>query len=88
MNKRKTLSRKRLQIAYQFLDKDGNGNIDFDEIRVMFSQKGFNFNDTTFQDFITEVDLDGDGQISFDEFERMMLKLANNNFTDGAGTKV
>lgn len=61
MNKRKTLSKKRLQVAYNFLDKDGNGKVDFDEIRVMFKNKGYTFTDQTFEEFIREVDLDGDG---------------------------
>jgi len=52
MNKRKTLSKKRLEAAYKFLDEDGSGKVDFDEIRVMFKQKGFEFTDETFNDFI------------------------------------
>ena len=41
MNKRKVLNKNRLKEAYNFLDGDGNGNVDFDEIRAMFKLKGY-----------------------------------------------
>lgn len=77
MNKRKTLSKNRLQAAYNFLDRDGSGKVDFDEIRDMFRMKGYTFEEENFQQFMREVDLDGDGTISFVEFESMMQMLCN-----------
>ena len=49
MNKRKVLNKNRLQQAYNFLDKDGNGQIDIQEIRDMFKMKGYSFEEESFQ---------------------------------------
>ena len=43
MNKRKVLNKNRLKDAYNFLDADGSGKVDFDEIREMFKSKGYAF---------------------------------------------
>ena len=77
MNKRKVLNKQRLQEAYNFLDRDGNGNVDFVEIREMFKSKGYDFDEQSFQQFMREVDIDGDGTINFQEFEKMMQILCN-----------
>ena len=77
-NKQQTLTKERMFAAYKLLDRDGDGRVDFDEIRHMFSLQGYTFSDENFKRFITEVDLDGDGVISYDEFEYMIQKMIDN----------
>jgi Ca2+-binding EF-hand superfamily protein len=48
MNKRKVLNKNRLKEAYNYLDGDGNGKVDFDEIREMFRMKGYTFEEESF----------------------------------------
>ena len=75
MNHIKVLSKKRLSEVYKLIAKDGNGEVDFNEVREMFNASGSKFSEREFQLFIRQVDQDGNILISQKEFENMMLML-------------
>ncbi|KAJ7531292.1 hypothetical protein O6H91_14G039300 [Diphasiastrum complanatum] len=60
-----------LQKAFTYLDKDGNGFIDKQEL-VEAIQDDLGPNDDLISHILLEVDVDKDGQISFQEFALMM----------------
>lgn len=60
--------------AFQLFDKDGNGSVTMDELRVVFKSLGQDPTDEELQGMIDEVDHDGNGDMGFEEFCRLMLK--------------
>jgi calcium-dependent protein kinase len=75
MNEKNLLSQNRLETAFKAFDKDGNGQISPDEIKVIlgYGQAG-GLDKKTVEKIIEQVDENGDGEISFEEFASMMLK--------------
>ena len=77
VSKEKFMSDNVLRFAFRYFDKDGSGEITFDEIEEVF-KKGLstkiNVHDGL-KKIIEEVDVNGDGIISFDEFEIVMKKM-------------
>ena len=78
MNKRKVLGRTNLKKAFDQLDLDGNGTIDYNEIKTMFKSDISPY-DREFNQFMKEIDINGDGEIDYKEFERMMGKFLIGN---------
>ena len=67
-----------LKYAFRYFDKDGSGEISYNEIEEVFKSsvvKG-NVHDSL-KKIISEVDINGDGKISFEEFAHAMRKLLN-----------
>ena len=66
-----------LRFAFDYFDKDGNGNICLDEIRKIFGKsiKDKNKVEEGLKKIMSEVDLNSDGIISFKEFTIIMKKL-------------
>ncbi len=66
-----------LYFAFKYFDKDGSGEITFDEIEKVFKKsipdKSKVHNSLT--KIINEVDINGDGKISFIEFCRVMKRM-------------
>ena len=66
-----------LYFAFKYFDKDGSGEITFDEIEEVFKKsipdKSKVHNSLT--KIIKEVDVNGDGKISFEEFCRVMKRM-------------
>ena len=58
--------------AFRVFDRDGNGYITKDEMRVVMMNIGERVTDEECETFITEADIDGDGQINYEEFYSMM----------------
>jgi Ca2+-binding EF-hand superfamily protein len=52
-----------LEKAFNLIDKDGDGYLDEDELRIAFGGQSFN-NNNFYQQIIKETDLDGDRRIS------------------------
>jgi calcium-dependent protein kinase len=73
MNQRTLASQKRLESAFKAFDKDGNGQISPQEVRLLLGGGG-TLDDKTVAKIIAQVDADGDGQVSFSEFCEMMSK--------------
>ena len=66
-----------LRFAFRYFDKDGSGEITFDEIEDVFKKSIPNKNNihSTLHQIIKEVDINGDGVITFDEFSQVMKKM-------------
>ena len=66
-----------LRYAFRYFDKDGSGEITFDEIEQLFSQSIPDKNklSETLRKIISEVDDNSDGIISFKEFSIIMKKM-------------
>ena len=66
-----------LRFAFRYFDKDGSGEITFDEIEDVFKKSIPNKNNihSTLHQIIKEVDMNGDGVIDFDEFAHVMKKM-------------
>ena len=80
VNKRKFLDEKILKFAFNFFDKDENGEISFEEIEKVFKSSvpdPKNVHLVLFK-IINEVDSNNDGKISFEEFCFAMKKLIKN----------
>ena len=77
VNKERFLNENVLKFAFRYFDKDGSGEITFDEIEAVFKKS---IKDKTkvhegLKQIITEVDTNGDGNISFQEFCDVMKKM-------------
>ena len=66
-----------LRFAFRYFDKDGSGEITFDEIEALFSQSISDKSKVheTLVNIIKEVDKNNDGKINFDEFSKVMKKM-------------
>jgi len=56
------------QRAFQFFDKDGNGDISLAEFREVLTELGDPLKDEELQLFFRLVDKNGDGRLQYDEF--------------------
>ena len=52
--------------AFQLLDRDGNGYIDYDELRAVLLDKGETLTEEEFQRVIEELDANKDGRIEYE----------------------
>ena len=68
IDSKKILTEDRLQKAFSMFDKDGNGKLSLEEIKVFFGG-----NDKTWKRVLKEVDVNGDGVVDFNEFKKMMI---------------
>ena len=77
INKEKFLSENVLKFAFRYFDKDGSGEITFDEIESVFKQSITDKKKVheNLKKIISEVDLNGDGIITFEEFAFCMRKM-------------
>ena len=77
VNKEKFLSENVLKFAYNYFDKDDNGEIDYQEIEMIFKDNIVDKNhiEEGLKKIIDEVDVNHDGKISFEEFCIVMKKM-------------
>jgi len=77
------LNEKFLRFAFNYFDRDHNGNITFDEIKNLFYQSEENKSNIKAREQLKksfdEIDVNGDGELSFDEFVLMMKNIINND---------
>ena len=50
------------------LDKDGNGFISSDDLRLLITNPSSDLVDLEVDEIIRDTDIDGDGQINYEEF--------------------
>ena len=81
INKEKFLSENVLKFAFRYFDKDGSGEITFDEIESVFKQSITDKKKVheNLKKIVSEVDLNGDGIITFEEFAFCMRKMLKKN---------
>ncbi|CBY17793.1 unnamed protein product [Oikopleura dioica] len=58
--------------AFQLFDKDGNGTIEIDELKIVLSSLGQPATQEELEELMKLADIDGDGTIDLDEFIEMM----------------
>lgn len=68
--------------AFKVFDRDGDGFISVEELRLTMSNLGEALTEAEVKNMISEADLDGDGKINFQEFSRLMA----NNSASGTST--
>jgi hypothetical protein len=61
--------------AFEQVDTDTNGLLDFDEIQAAVGQMGHSPDDAKIRKWIKDHDQDGDGQLDFEEFQGLMAEL-------------
>ena len=73
------LSENFLRFAFEYFDRDKNGEITFKEVKQLFFQNDKNKNNSEAQKQIwknfDDIDINGDGILSFDEFVKMFRKI-------------
>lgn len=74
INKKKILSEKNLQNAFNAFDENGDGQISIAEIKQLLG-KGKKINDKVWDEIIAEADENSDGFIDFSEFKHMMQRF-------------
>jgi calcium-dependent protein kinase len=72
-----------LRFAFDYFDRDKNGEISYNEIKQLFYQNDKNKHNTEAQNQLMknfeEMDINGDGVLSFEEFAKMTKKLVKEN---------
>jgi len=80
IDKKLIKNKKVLKFMFDFLDKNRNGEISFEELKEVFKREKDDGNNNkedeeNLKELMKSIDTDLNGQISFDEFYNMMLKL-------------
>ena len=77
VSKEHFMNTKVIEFAFRYFDKDGSGEITFDEIEAVFKDSIQDKNKVheSLKKIIAEVDTNGDGIISFNEFADIMKKM-------------
>ena len=77
IDKKLIKNKKVLKFMFDFLDKDRNGEISFEELKEVFNREDGNNaeSEKNIIELMKSIDTDLNGQISFEEFYNMMLKL-------------
>ena len=75
------LGSKKLQMAFEQFDLDGNGVISVDELHKVLGGDDKTVDKQYWMSIIKEVDKDNDGCIDFSEFKAMMNMMANRRFS-------
>jgi calcium-dependent protein kinase len=69
------LDDKVLKFIFDFLDKDGSGQINFDEMKTVFGINNNKEAEGILVSLIKDIDTDNNGEISFNEFKKMMINI-------------
>jgi calcium-dependent protein kinase len=73
------ISRNYLKFAFSYFDKDGSGDISFDEVKQRFMQNQENSHNEDIEKLLKknfdQIDINKDGTLSFDEFCHMMKNI-------------
>ena len=60
--------------AFQLIDEDGTGRINFKKLKKAVAEIGENLTDKDIKEMIREADLDKDNEVSYDEFLQIMKR--------------
>ena len=77
VSKERFINENVLKFAFRYFDKDGSGEITFDEIETIFKESVADKTKVheSLKKIVDEVDTNGDGIISFNEFSAIMKKM-------------
>jgi calcium-dependent protein kinase len=73
---KKIASTENLQVAFNFLDRDGSGTITLEELKSALQIEGED--EAMWEQIIKQVDTNGDGEIDMDEFTAILQKIKIN----------
>ena len=65
---------KNIKGVFQAIDKDGSGDLDYDEFKVAMNRLGLGLTDEQIVQCIEVLDKDGDGEVSLEEFMALVHK--------------
>ncbi|XP_071152027.1 calmodulin-like [Mytilus edulis] len=60
---------------FRKFDKDGNGSISFDELKMVLGRSGYGMTEKAVLEHFNNADTDGDGEISFNEFVKYFCEI-------------
>ena len=69
----------------EIADVDGNGTIDFDEIKELVQKLEYTMEDDDLKTIFDEQDTDADGELSKEEFGNAIFSVLKANKSDEAG---
>ena len=72
VNRKKLLSKRNLQSAFQFFDADNSGTITTDELKNIL---GMEVSDSVWENLIKQIDTNHDGEIDLSEFSSLILEV-------------
>jgi len=76
MEESKLVTEKRLRIAFNMFDRNGDGSLSSDEIKDILCSNG-EINPEDIDKIVKDADENGDGEIDFEEFCHMMRVLTD-----------
>ena len=76
---RDTDTEEQLVEAFKVFDRDGNGLISQQELKMVMKQIGENLTESEIAEIIKAGDKDNDGFLNYDEFIRMMIDPVDND---------
>jgi Ca2+-binding EF-hand superfamily protein len=68
--------------AFDFFDKDKDGNISIEEIKMVLKRKNADIDDDLWIELFKEVDSNDDALISFEEFQNMINLYIQERYKD------
>ena len=69
---RETTQEEELRARFQMFDRDGNGLIDRDELKLVMQELGEKLSEEDIDEMIEEADTNNDGFIDYEEFAHYM----------------
>jgi len=71
----RSIHREEMKEIFALLDADGSGNIDPKEIRMQMQALGFEADNTTIYQLISDMDTDGSQNLEFEEFVKILKDM-------------
>ena len=69
------MQQQRLEAAFKFFDKDGNGVITSAEIKKVLKQSDNAFFDSDFEPVVAKIESDFKGGLKFDDFRQLIESI-------------
>ena len=73
------VTKSRLHVIFNSIDRDNSGALEFDEIQRLFKQEKIEISDTQLKQMMQQIDANNDGVIDFEEFEAAFDKITSIN---------
>lgn len=61
--------------AFKVFDKDGDGKITIEELKIALHNLGDDMTDEEVHDMVKEIDANGDGHVNYEEFAHMLSSI-------------